>query len=453
MFRIRFILHRLRRDGRRRRKPARYLPVVHRLESRLVPSTFREFPVAPLGALRDDYSSGRAEITAGPDGNLWFTDPQQNLIGQITTDGSVTEFPVPSPFAFPTGITAGPDGNLWFAESAIDGGIGRITPDGQITEFPLLAPFRAADGITAGPDGNLWFTQFEYGPEGPFVGRITPDGQITDFPVPHDINDLSDSGITTGPDGNVWFEVSSGVRRITADGQLSDVIAPFADAITVGPDGNIWTAAGQVDLHTGRPAPGVIRRITPDGDVTEFMLPKTESGWMGITAGPDGNVWFTEPHAGNIGMITPDGAITEFHVAGLNPQPAGIATGPDGNIWFTELGSDRIGEYVLNDGSAAETAASAKSALLAQAVPSAADEAHGAAAQPDPLTPIRGSQPPAVATVDAAFAAHRTEAVVTPKPQPTGAEAGSVSSVQPAGGDLADGSGLADPLTGGLEKA
>jgi streptogramin lyase len=49
--------------------------------------------------------------------------------------GSITEFSLPFGSA-PFGITAGPDGNLWFTES---GKIGRITPSGTITEFSLPA--------------------------------------------------------------------------------------------------------------------------------------------------------------------------------------------------------------------------------------------------------------------------------------------------------------------------
>ncbi len=44
-------------------------------------------------------------------------------IGRITTKGKITEFPLPtrceSPLGCePFGITAGPDGNLWFTESS-----------------------------------------------------------------------------------------------------------------------------------------------------------------------------------------------------------------------------------------------------------------------------------------------------------------------------------------------
>jgi hypothetical protein len=62
--------------------------------------------------------------------------------------------------AQPYGITAGPDGNPWFTENGISR-IGRITPLGVVTEFSTgIRAFAGPSGITAGPDGNLWFTEF-----------------------------------------------------------------------------------------------------------------------------------------------------------------------------------------------------------------------------------------------------------------------------------------------------
>src|SRR5215470_14909760 len=96
------------------------------------------------------------------------------------------------------GITAGPDGNLWFTEQGIDR-IGRITPAGVVTEFGAgITAGAGLGGITAGPDGNLWFT--ENG--GNRIGRITPLGVVTEFSAGIS-GQLGD--ITTGPDGNLWF--------------------------------------------------------------------------------------------------------------------------------------------------------------------------------------------------------------------------------------------------------
>jgi streptogramin lyase len=63
-------------------------------------------------------------IAAGPDGNLWFAD-EEGRIGRITTQGVVTEFPVPGTSTRPNSITAGPDEAMWFTEATANK-IGRV---------------------------------------------------------------------------------------------------------------------------------------------------------------------------------------------------------------------------------------------------------------------------------------------------------------------------------------
>src|SRR6266446_9138155 len=94
--------------------------------------------------------------------------------------GTITEFPIPTKSA-PIGITAGPDGNLWFTEITQGAGeIGRITPSGRFTVFPVPTASSMPEGITAGPDGNLWFTEESAGK----IGRSTTAGAITEFSTP-----------------------------------------------------------------------------------------------------------------------------------------------------------------------------------------------------------------------------------------------------------------------------
>jgi streptogramin lyase len=110
---------------------------------------------------------------------------------------------------------------------------------------------------------------------------------------------------------------------------------PTADSqpmgITRGPDGNVWFA----EIHA-------IGRITPEGQITEYTIGLSpDSEPVEITAGPDGNLWFTEGVTDRIGRITPVGVITEFSVPGTGGRQVfvdGITAGPDGNIWFTEQG-------------------------------------------------------------------------------------------------------------------
>ncbi len=83
------------------------------------------------------------------------------------------------------------------------------------------------------------------------------------------------------------------------------------------------------------------------GTIDEFSIPTASSEPFGITAGPDGNLWFTEESANKIGRITPKGAITasdEFFIPTASSVPFGITAGPDGNLWFTEAGGNNIGQ-------------------------------------------------------------------------------------------------------------
>jgi hypothetical protein len=82
-------------------------------------------------------------IAAASDGALWFTDPGNNEIRQITTDGNVTRFPIQSVDGHPVGITAGPDGALWFTEYNTHK-IGRITTPTP-TGFYTVTPCRVLD--------------------------------------------------------------------------------------------------------------------------------------------------------------------------------------------------------------------------------------------------------------------------------------------------------------------
>jgi streptogramin lyase len=76
------------------------------------------------------------------------------------------------------------------------------------------------------------------------------------------------------------------------------------------------------------------------GTVTEFPTPTPNSGPLGITSGPDGNVWFTEAGGASptpVGKIDTTGKITEFAADGATTVDS-ITTGPDGNLWYTVPG-------------------------------------------------------------------------------------------------------------------
>jgi streptogramin lyase len=299
--------------------------------------TITEYPVPTPASVPFD-------ITAGPDGNLWFTEftPGIRTIGRITPEGAITEFPLPAnPANGPFGIAAGPDGNLWFTLSPLadlpgNSAIGRITTGGVAATDVPLPDGSAPLGIAAGPDGNLWFVLAGTNA----IGRVTTSGVVTQFTIPTALS--SPAAIAAGADGNLWFTEldANKIGRITTSGVFTEFPIPTPGSqpaeITAGPDGAIWfneLAANQIG------------RITSSGIISEFPVPTPNAFPEGgeIAAGLDGNLWFTENSANKIGRITTSGVVTEFAVPTANSGPSAIAKGPDGNIWFTEELGNNIG--------------------------------------------------------------------------------------------------------------
>ncbi len=287
---------------------------------------FSEFPVPTA----DSQLRG---ITAGPDGNIWFSEQLGKKIGRITPSGVITEFPITGSLVSPEEMTAGPDGNVWFSDFI---SVGRVTPSGTITRFPI-ASNSFPGGIVTGPDGNIWFTLFATDHQR--IGRISPaGGVVTEFPV---FGTIQLKGLTTGPDGNLWFTdpLSNQVGRMTTSGAVmlfplpAGVTGPYE--IVTGPDGNLWFTSA---FHIGR--------MTTAGVVTAFADPGGDFP-TGIAAGPDGNMWFTEQTANHIVRITLTGQMTEFTPPTVTSGPLDIAAGSDGALWFIETRGNKIGRITV----------------------------------------------------------------------------------------------------------
>ena len=210
---------------------------------------------------------GRQHVVLGTTGNR---------MGRIAPDGTIAEFPIPTPNSMPRAIALGGDGNIWFGEFA-GGKIGRITPQGVITEFPIPTPDSGPRALAAGPDGNIWFSEFNASK----IGRITPDGKITEFDMPRPNSGPGD--ITAGADGNMWFLELNGqmdgrkvdgnrVGRITMDGKITEFQIPSHDRLA---DQHRGRSGSKHLVHQG----GAVGRVTPDGAITEVpMPPRTAAG-------------------------------------------------------------------------------------------------------------------------------------------------------------------------------
>ena len=134
----------------------------------------------------------------------------------------------------------------------------------------------------------------------------------------------------------LFFDAAASTNAVT----INEFTIPTANfepgGITAGPDGNLWFGESKAGNNIGR--------ITLAGVITEFPTPSANSEPNFITAGPDGNLWFGENHYNNVGRITlAEGVVTEFPTPSANSWVQGITAGPDGNLWFGEGGGNNIG--------------------------------------------------------------------------------------------------------------
>jgi streptogramin lyase len=320
---------------------------------------------APVGTITEfaDPGSNNAQVRAGIDGNLWFTD-RAGKIGRITTSGVITEFSSGlNAGSQPFSIALGPDGNMWFTDAGTASAIGMIDPrTDAIAEFSSgLNPGSKPAGITLGPDGNLWFT--DNSASTPAIGSIDPTTHaISEYSAGLNAGSLPQQGIVAAPDGNIYFTDRGTTRAIGMINPTTHMISEFSSGLsataglgaglTVGPDGNLWFAdsgatgaIGTFDLTT--------HAVAGEFPIGAGSVPGR------ITVGPDGNLWFTDKGSSPaIGTINPGThAISEYH-SGLNAgsAPGGIGTGADGNLWFTDQGTVRaMGQITIGAAAASVT--------------------------------------------------------------------------------------------------
>jgi len=304
----------------------------------------------------------------GVQNNRWFSE-----LVSIAPDGTITVLDRyddsasgPSYAQWQWGIFPGSDGFLWIRNAF---GSFKVSPDGQRTSFAITPPANLPNyadiylnpglqqRLTKGGDGNMWGLFEDPNVSGParyYYGSVTPGGVTTVYPVPK----------PAGFSGETFPYPSSGP----------------SPRLALGSDGNMWYSYQIVTPDPATNSYSVlseIGKILPDGTMQTFSVPN-DTAIREMTAGPDGNIWFSyfdarsRPSTGGIGKITPQGQVT------LIPMPASyipynrswdpyssgtnITAGADGNIWFIASSSNENESIPYKIGKVALTSAAASSA-------------------------------------------------------------------------------------------
>ncbi len=289
-------------------------------------------------------SGGANGMTAGPEGDLWFTTTGQaggeNLFGRVSTAGVITMMDLPNSLA-PTGPSTVPpggdiaprsDGTLWIAQPG-GNAIAEINPAVPSQRIYYLPTASAAPAqVMVAQDASIWFTEAE----GSQIAHVTAGGSVfeTRTPSPNSYP----QGIAEGPYNLIVFTeaASNKIGFVFENSILSgDIAIPTANSFPVsivfGPDNAFWfteqgaNKIGRIDLNEA------------------FTETPVSAAPGAITLGPDGALYFTENSANKIGRITVHSDVTEMAIPDANSGPRGVVAGPDGALWFTENTVSRIG--------------------------------------------------------------------------------------------------------------
>jgi virginiamycin B lyase len=347
---------------------------VELLESRrlLTATTLNDSLALPAPSPISNPTATPLGITAGPDGQVWFTESGSNQVDSITPGGGEGTLGTPiNVGSDPWGIVYVPGGDIWFAEHGANA-IGRIDPTTRqyLGDFATPTSSSQPVGLTYDPaNGMIYFTEPGTSKIGFFnPATITSSADISEVTLPNASAAPQPYGITYDPgDGNIWFteRAANQIGMFDPSTQTfnsTPYSVPDASSdpgpfyITAEPDGDVWfsevgngTGTGLVDMFS--PTSGTFAANGPYSFGASAGHP---TGYVdGITTGPDGDIYFTASTSqiGYVGWFNP----TTLTAAGSNygqdlsvlqtpnsqSAPYAIAAGSDGNVWFTELDGNK----------------------------------------------------------------------------------------------------------------
>lgn len=328
------------------------------------------------GTLQEINAPGRDPwgIAFDSNGNEWVAqpgcDPQpicgsaiQGSIAQVSrsTFSVVHNFQEPTGFSSPFFVATDANGNVWFTEPTTNS-IGELTPSSNTwRQWSVPTASAAPFDLAFDAHGNLWFTEILANQIGEFS-----NGQFHETATP--FGNSKPYGIT-GPDpstGQMWFSENS-----TQAARLGSFTPPASGALTTGSikeyltinpgnnttvhlltydyNGNIWWTEG-TNSRIGRLNIGQAQSGTSNG-VTEFPTPCQRGGCSsshvsGIGVDGGGTVWLDDSLADRIYSFDP---ATQNYSAPItlatNSHPHdGLAVDKNNTVYVTEEFGDRLGE-------------------------------------------------------------------------------------------------------------
>ncbi len=246
------------------------------------------------------------------------------------------EWALPTPNSFPHDPMAGPDGSIWYTGYNANL-LGRVDPaTGAIREYRLNVPKSAPHGLTYDNSGNVWFAAHDQ----LYIGSLDPrTGEIKEYKLP-----AGAMGAHTplfDAKGILWFTLisSNKIGRLNPEtGEVKVATSPTPRSL---PYGLVLTSKGvPIFAEFGS---NKLASVDPNTlEIHEWTLPNPETRVRSLTITPDDMIYYADFDRGYLVQFDPKigKTVAEWKSpSGPRSQPYAIAV-LHGAIWYVESGTE-----------------------------------------------------------------------------------------------------------------
>ena len=255
----------------------------------------------------------------------------------VAAQVTVQEYPVPRGHrVHDVWADRSPDGPVWISVQG-GGELGILDPKSGKFDFVPLGPGSAPHGVIAGADGAPWLTD---GGQNAIV-RVDPKTkQVKVWKLPQDSGYANLNTATFDGKGVHWFTGQSGIygRLDPRSGDMKVFKAPKgrgAYGITATPDGVVYYAS-LAGSH--------IARIDSDtGAATVLEPPTRNQGARRVWSDSKGAIWVAEWNSGNLSRYEPKtGKWSAWKAPGDSPQVYAVYVDDTDKVWASEWTSQTM---------------------------------------------------------------------------------------------------------------
>ena len=261
------------------------------------------------------------------------TRPQPVPVEQL----EIVSYPVPAG-SRPHDVAPAADGGVWYTAQRAEA-LGHLDPDtGEARHIPLGAG-SAPHGVIVGPNGLVWITD---GGLNAIVSVDPATDEVTTHPLPADAPNANLNTAAFDSSGRLWFTGQNGIHGVLdPESGLLDV---FASPRGAGPYGITATPDGQI--YYASLAGSYVGLVSADGSVLELDPPTPDQGARRVWSDSTGSIWVSEWNSGQLSRHTPGTGIWDvWPLPGVDPSAYAVYVDEGDQVWVSDFGGNAIHRF------------------------------------------------------------------------------------------------------------